>query len=132
MSLRKSIAVITFLCLLLPIGCSKQQPTPAPPQTLQNTAQTPPATNPPVTTPPTGTTTPTQVSGASLFTTNCAGCHGAIGVGGKAPALNTDEWKNNSTKVQDITTKGKGGMPAFTGKLSDSQIKAIGDYVASL
>jgi len=114
MSLRKSIAVITFLSLLSLTGCSKQQPTPTP----QNSAQTPP--------------TPTQVSGAALYTTNCAGCHGVNGTGGSAPALNTNEWKDNSSKVQEITNKGKGEMPAYSDKLNATQIKTIGDYVASL
>jgi len=124
MNLRKSIAVIPFLCLLLLVGCSKQQPTPS--VSTPPTTQTPPATNPPA-----GTTT--QAGGAALYTTNCAGCHGLIGAGGSAgPAINTDEWKNNSSKVQAIITKGKGTMPAYSGKLTDAQIKDIGDYVASL
>lgn len=132
MSLQKSIAVITFLCLILMIGCSKQQPAPPSSQTPQNSVQTPPVTNPPTTPQSTTGGTPTQVGGAALYATNCAGCHGALGVSGKAPALNTDEWKNKSSKVQDITKKGQGSMPAFVGKLSDTQIKDIGDYVASL
>ena len=135
MRLRKSITIITFLSLLLLIGCSKQQPTPTPPQTPQNSTQTPPVTTPPVTTPPTGTApVQTQVGGAALFVANCVGCHGAlaIGIADKGPALNTDEWKNNSPKVQDIIKKGQGTMPGFSGKLSDTQVKDIGDYVASL
>lgn len=128
MSLRKPIAVITFLSFLLLIGCGKQQPAPVTPQAPQNSSQTPPTTNPPTETAP----TTTEISGTALFATNCAGCHGANGAGGSAPALNTDEWKNNSSKVQDITKKGKGSMPAFSDKLNDTQIKAIGDYVASL
>ena len=126
------IAFITFLSLLLLIGCSKQQPAPTSPQTPQNSVQTPPVTNPPTTPQPTTGEIPTQVGSATLYATNCAGCHGALGVTGKAPALNTDEWKNNSPKVQDIIKKGQDTMPAFAGKLSDTQIKDIGDYVASL
>ncbi|TGE31065.1 cytochrome c [Desulfosporosinus sp. Sb-LF] len=135
MSLRKSITVITFLSLLLLIGCSKNQPAPSPPQTPQVTTQTAPTTNPPAATTPTTNppVTTTQVSDAALYTTNCAGCHGVTGAGGSAgPAINTDEWKNNSSKVQAIILKGQGKMPAFAGKLTDTQIKAIGDFVASL
>jgi len=128
MNLRKSMAVIPCLCLLLLVGCSKQQPTPSVLSTPPTT-QTPPATNPPASTAP----TTTQVGGAALYTTNCVGCHGLTGAGGSAgPAINTDEWKNNSSKVQAIITKGKGTMPAYSGKLTDAQIKDIGDYVASL
>ena len=135
MSLRKSIPVVTILCLLLLVGCSKQQPTPSVPSTpatpsnTQAPTQTPPATNPPASTAP----ITTQVGGVALYTTNCAGCHGVIGAGSSAgPAINTDEWKNNSSKVQAIIAKGQGKMPAFAGKLTVTQIKDIGDYVASL
>ncbi|WP_407310124.1 c-type cytochrome [Desulfosporosinus sp. SB140] len=120
MRLQKSIIVISFLSLLLLIGCSKQQPAPS---------TTPPTTNTPAGTSP----TTTQVDGAALYATNCAGCHGITGAGGSAgPAINTNEWKNNSSKVQAIISKGQGKMPAFAGKLNDTQIKAIGDFVASL
>jgi len=124
------MAVILFLCLLTLLGCSKQQPTPTvppAPSTSPNT-QTPSTINPPAGAAPT-----TQVGGAALYTTNCVGCHGVNGVGGSAgPAINTDEWKNNSPKVQAIIKNGQGKMPAFAGKLTDTQIKDIGDYVASL
>lgn len=121
-----AIVLITFLCLALLLGCNKQQPTT--PNT-QTPVQTPPTTNPPANTAP----ITTQVGGAALYTTYCAGCHGVTGGGGSAgPAINNDEWKNNSSKVQAIVKKGQDKMPAFDGKLTDIQIKAIGDYVASL
>lgn len=131
MGLKKLIVVISLLGLMVIVGCNKQPtptnpaPTPAP-QAPQQSAQTP-STTPPTTTPP----ATTQAGGADLYNTNCSGCHGANGTGGSAPALNTDEWKNNSSKVQDITKKGKGSMPGFASSLNDTQIKAIGDYVAS-
>lgn len=127
MSLQKSMAVITFICLLLLIGCSKQQPAPVTPQSPQNSSPTSPPQNTPTGTAP----ITTEVSGATLFATYCAGCHGVKGVGGSAPALNTNEWKNNSLKVQNIIKKGKESMPGFSDKLNDTQIKAIGDFVAT-
>jgi len=113
------MTITICLCFLLLAGCSKQQPTPVVPPTP--------------TTPPANTAPITQVGGAALYTTNCAGCHGVTGAGGSAgPAINTDEWKNNSSKIQAITKNGQNKMPAFAGKLTDGQIKDIGDYVASL
>lgn len=129
MSLKRFIIASALLSLIL-TGCNQQT---TPPTAPQQATQTPPVTNPPTaTTPPTVAPNTTQVSGADLYNSKCAGCHGANGTGGSAPALNTDEWKNNSSKVQDITRKGKNGMPGFATSLNDTQIKAIGDYVASL
>ncbi|MGC7871994.1 c-type cytochrome [Desulfosporosinus sp. SYSU MS00001] len=125
---RKSILIISFLFVLLLVGCSKQ-PAPSNP----SSPQTGQSTNSPTTNVSSGASNAaTQVSGAALYTTNCAGCHGATGAGTSGPAINTDEWKNNSAKVQGVIKKGQGTMPSFSGKLNDTQVKAIGDFVASL
>ncbi|WP_088225460.1 cytochrome c [Desulfosporosinus sp. FKB] len=127
---RKSISIISFLIVLLLVGCSKQ---PAPAPTNPPSPQTGQSTKSPTANISSGASNAvTQVSGAALYTTNCAGCHGATGAGTSGPAINTDEWKNNSAKVQGIIKKGQGTMPSFSGKLNDTQIKAIGDFVASL
>ncbi|AFM41108.1 cytochrome c, mono- and diheme variants family [Desulfosporosinus acidiphilus SJ4] len=125
---RKLTSIVTLLIVLLLIGCSKQPaPTTPPP------AQTGQSTNTPATNVANGASAAkTEVTGATLYTTNCSGCHGVTGAGASGPAINTDEWKNNSSKVQGVVKKGQGTMPAFTGKLNDTQIKAIGDFVASL
>jgi len=69
---------------------------------------------------------------ASLFATNCSGCHGItgqgtdrgrslVGVAAEAPA---------ATHVQSVTG-GKGGMPPFGAFLPPEQIAALVDYVRS-
>lgn len=137
--LKKTLVVIGLFSLIVVGGCNKQAPTTTNPpaiQTPSQSAQTP-STTP---TPPNGPSTPpvtnqpatTQVNGLTLYTSNCAGCHGVGGAGGSGPAINTDEWKNNSAKVQSIVKNGKGSMPGFASSLNDTQVKAIGDYVASL
>jgi mono/diheme cytochrome c family protein len=118
--------VFLILSLLVATGCTTA-PAPAPTPTPA------PAPTPAPIVPGTSTIPPaTQVmEGKGLYDANCAGCHGAAGVGGSAPALNTPEWSDPS-KVITITKKGKKGMPAYEGKLKDDEITAIGKYVASL
>lgn len=60
----------------------------------------------------------------------CQGCHGANGEGGVGPKLagNTDIL-NNPVLVHTVIENGKGGMPAFGGKLDDREIYAVANYV---
>lgn len=119
---RLSMALIlSFALLIVGFGCSAQkkpsQTTPAP--KLRSTQKAP--------TPKT-----TQVSGASIYGTNCASCHGTKGEGiaKKGPRLNTAEW-SNPQKVAPIVKTGKGKMPAFRSVLSSTQITAVSNYVAT-
>ena len=70
--------------------------------------------------------------GKDVYDKNCASCHGTTGQGTMGPAINTKEWADVA-KVEKITREGKGeGMPAYKGKLTDEEIKAVSEYVASL
>ena len=79
-------------------------------------------------------------SGADTYKAKCASCHGATGMAdsgaGKAMKVKpvNDPEVKKMTQAQMIaeTTDGKGKMPAFKGKLTDDQIKAVVDYYASL
>jgi|GEM_PF-891725 Cytochrome c, mono- and diheme variants len=112
------------------VGCSSQPaPTPSPspnsqvqPSTGQNTS------TPSQTTPSTSRTTTTG-SGKDIYDKNCAGCHGAAGAGGSAPALNSE--KRTQAQVSEITKSGKGSMPGFA-SLGDTQIQAVSQYVVGL
>ena len=78
-----------------------------------------------------------MATGRTVFESNgCAGCHSG---GGQAPDLShvgaeaehTPEWlvahiKNPKTHNPSST------MPAFAGKISDSDLLALGAYLASL
>jgi mono/diheme cytochrome c family protein len=73
----------------------------------------------------------TLAKGKQIFTEQCGGCHtlqdagttGAIGP-------NLDELQPNEGTVREQVTNGGGSMPAFKGKLSDDEIKAVAAYVA--
>jgi mono/diheme cytochrome c family protein len=78
--------------------------------------------------------------GSQLFDTNCAGCHGKNADGGSAPVLNSQEFLKNTTDAQ-ITNLIAGGVPgtemppwslAFSGTLTDEQIRQITTYLRSL
>jgi len=72
---------------------------------------------------------------AATFKAKCAMCHGPDGKGGK---MGTRDFASPEVKAEtdaqltDIITKGKGKMPAYSGKLSDADIKGLVTYVRSL
>ena len=87
------------------------------------------------------------VSGAQVYSANCASCHGATGGGGVGPALSDGasvetfpdeaahiDWvKVGSQPVagQPYGATGKiatGGMPGFEGVLSEEEIQAVVTY----
>ena len=70
------------------------------------------------------------IDATTLFSQNCARCHGATGVEGRAPNLaKTDDTKN---EIVDKIANGAGRMPAFASKLSAKEIDAVADFVVHL
>jgi alcohol dehydrogenase (cytochrome c) len=79
-----------------------------------------------------GTTTGDAAAGKTVFSDNCAGCHGALGTGGNGgPDLTAiPSAKDKATVVKQVTNGG-GGMPAFKGQLTEQQIQDVATYVTS-
>jgi cbb3-type cytochrome c oxidase subunit III len=77
-----------------------------------------------------GTTQST--SGKTIFTSSCASCHtlAAAGTHGTV-GPNLDQLKPAFARVKRQVTNGGAIMPAFKGKLTDSQITAVATYVAA-
>jgi cytochrome c oxidase cbb3-type subunit 3 len=77
-------------------------------------------------------------AGRKLFVENCAACHGDAGKGNPevgAPNLTDAIWlygPDEATIIQTITNGRSGVMPAWTGRLDPSTIKAMAVYVHSL
>jgi cytochrome c6 len=75
-----------------------------------------------------------QVSGAAVFASaGCTGCHtlkAAHATGGVGP--NLDQVQPSATQVSQIVQSGGGGMPSFSGKLSDAEIAAVASYVSTV
>ena len=82
-----------------------------------------------------GSDEPTPAAGGGgekLFSDNCASCHtlAAAKASGKVgPDL--DSLRPGPDLVTTQVNNGGGAMPAFKGKLTDAEIKAIADYVAA-
>ena len=76
--------------------------------------------------------------GAQIFADNCAVCHGEKGTGNQemgAPNLTDGIWLYGGSKaaiVESIRTGRGGVMPAWTGRLDPTTIKALTVYVHSL
>jgi cytochrome c oxidase cbb3-type subunit 3 len=78
------------------------------------------------------------VAGRKIFAENCVSCHGEVGKGNQefgAPNLTDKIWlygSDESTVIETITNGRFGVMPAWTGRLDPSTIKAMAVYVHSL
>jgi cytochrome c6 len=81
-----------------------------------------------------------QGSGAALYKSKCAMCHGTDGKGetavGKSMKLrdlgSADVQKQTDAELIAITADGKGKMPAYKGKLTDAQIKDVVAFIRTL
>jgi cytochrome c oxidase cbb3-type subunit 3 len=77
-------------------------------------------------------------AGQSIFTQNCAPCHGADGKGNAelgAPNLRTQVWLYGASKaaiMERIQNGGGGVMPAWASRLDPTTIKALAVYVHAL
>lgn len=81
-----------------------------------------------------------QGSGADAYKTKCAMCHGADGLGA-TPAgkmMKAASFKDSAivnapdSALIAAVTHGKNKMPAYQGKLTDAEIKAVIAYVRTL
>ena len=81
--------------------------------------------------------TPAGADAAANYKAKCAMCHGADGKGDTAAGKKMGVHDFTSPEVQKasdadliaITTKGKNKMPAYSGKLSDADIKDLIGYI---
>ena len=76
---------------------------------------------------------------AGTFKAKCAMCHGADGKGssiglkmGAHDFTSDDVQKQTDAQLTDIITKGKNKMPAYEGKLKDTEIKDLVAFIRGL
>lgn len=75
--------------------------------------------------------------GAATYKAKCAMCHGPDG-SKENPAMGikalsgADVQKQSDEQLIETTTKGKGKMPAYAGKMSDEEIKAVVAFIRTL
>ncbi|MCV0352845.1 MAG: cytochrome-c oxidase, cbb3-type subunit III [Nitratireductor sp.] len=79
-----------------------------------------------------------NAAAATLFSENCAACHGEAGVGGLengAPALNDSSviyGQDFSTVMRTLWSGRQGVMPAWTDRLTKAEINLLAFYVSRL
>lgn len=79
-----------------------------------------------------GTADPVLVEGRTVWSSNCARCHGGAGGGGAGVKLSGGKAVELHPKIDsmiDVVTNGKGAMPAFGKSLSAEKIEAVARYV---
>jgi cytochrome c oxidase cbb3-type subunit III len=76
-------------------------------------------------------------TGATVFAENCVACHGEDGKGMRefgSPNLTDKIWLYGgdvATLTETVTNARFGVMPAWTGRLSEAEIRAVASYVHS-
>jgi heme/copper-type cytochrome/quinol oxidase subunit 2 len=73
---------------------------------------------------------PNAGAGKEIFSEQCSVCHGATGHGGNGgPDLTTMPLAQEQAGAEKQVTNGGGGMPAFSGILSEEEIANVAAYV---
>ena len=72
------------------------------------------------------------VDGKAVFADTCGGCHtlSAAGTSGTT-GPNLDEVSLDAGAIEGIVRDGRGGMPVLGDQLSDDEIAAVAEFVAS-
>lgn len=85
---------------------------------------------------PAAQTTDQPKSGATIYSQNCARCHGVDGraqtAKGKAVGaadLTSDDWQPDTARDIRLVTRGKEDMPSFKAKLKPAEIEAVVNYI---
>lgn len=76
-------------------------------------------------------TTTTVADGKTVFVENCGSCHTLNKAGTRGQAgPNLTETSLDKSAIAAQVAIGGGGMPAFSGSLSEEEINAVAEYVA--
>jgi len=70
--------------------------------------------------------------GQVLYESKCSMCHGSDGTAGIAGAANLQRTSLDTVALQRIVADGRNAMPAFKSSLSETEIRALLDYVKTL
>lgn len=76
-------------------------------------------------------------TGEAIYKANCQACHGSSGTPSPGIAKmmgvkTASEYKDSEKDMIDAVKNGKGKMKAFSGKLTDAQIKDVVAYFRTL
>jgi cytochrome c551 len=74
----------------------------------------------------------TATAAEDVYESNCAACHGADLSGGAGSNLTAIGADYSVDELKDIIANGTdGGMPAFSGQLSDDEIQQLADWLGA-
>jgi outer membrane protein assembly factor BamB len=77
------------------------------------------------------TTGAAEANGETVFASSCGSCHTLAAAGATGSVgPNLDDLMPDAATVEEKVRNGGGGMPAFSGSLSDAEIAAVSQYVA--
>lgn len=68
-------------------------------------------------------TPPPTPDGAVVYATNCASCHGKNAEGAGGPALKPTSLSFD--EMYQVIADGRGRMPAFRGRIAESEVRAV-------
>ncbi|NHN31717.1 c-type cytochrome [Paenibacillus agricola] len=130
--MNKSFICLTLLLAVSLSACGAKST--APPSTTPTT----PSTTPPAANQGTGDTTGGTTAGGTVSTAdasaiykqNCISCHGNNLEGSVGPSLQKVGAKDSKDQISTILNNGKGAMPSFKGRLSDTEIGALATWLS--
>ncbi|CAG7607088.1 Cytochrome c-551 [Paenibacillus solanacearum] len=67
----------------------------------------------------------------AIYKQNCISCHGNNLEGGVGPNLQKAGSKYSKEQIATLLSNGKGAMPSFKGRLSDTELGAVADWLAA-
>ncbi len=74
---------------------------------------------------------PELFEGRQIWVGQCVSCHGASGGGGRGPSVadgSVLERFPDAADQEALILNGRGGMPAYAGRLSDEQVRSVVRY----
>ena len=127
LNIRSTVAALALAAIVLAVAACGGS-------SGSSSSAAPPATSTPTSTPASsGGGEVSAAAGKVVFTSNCATCHTLADAGATGSVgPNLDDLKPDEETVKNQVTNGGGGMPAFGGQLSETQIESVATYVSSV
>ena len=127
LNIRSTVAALALAAIVLAVAACGGS-------SGSSSSAAPPATSTPTSTPASsGGGEVSAAAGKVVFTSNCATCHTLADAGATGSVgPNLDDLKPDEETVKNQVTNGGGGMPAFGGQLSETQIESVAKYVSSV
>jgi mono/diheme cytochrome c family protein len=127
LNIRSTVAALALAAIVLAVAACGGS-------SGSSSSAAPPTTSTPTSTPASsGGGEVSAAAGKVVVSSNCATCHTLADAGATGSVgPNLDDLKPDEETVKNQVTNGGGGMPAFGGQLSETQIESVAKYVSSV